>query len=808
MAEAEVPLRARIERGFEDFGRMILRRRWLTLGLSLLLASVCASQLPTLEFDASPESFLHPDAPDRLAWEDFRTQFGKDDYTLIVVDTPDPFSEQSLERLRAFHKDLEDNVPYLDEVSSLINARSTLGNEEELIVEDLFEDWPETEAQREAIRARALANPLYKNLVLSNDGRLSTVVARGSLYKSNEADDALSGFDEESANEPSAEEMVGNAEAEEMVNALLAVMERHQKPDFKLVGSGTPVITDGMVKSMGTDMQKFLVVMIGIICVVLFSLFRRVSAVVLTLLVVILSIVSTLGIMAWVGVSINIPTQILPSFLLAVGIGAAVHLLTVTYLEIDQGRPRDEAIVHALGHSGLAILMTGLTTAGGMLSFSVAELAPISHVGIFAPIGILLGLVYCLVMLPVLLSLTPLKARKSTLVQRGGFLERVLIATGDFSVRNPRWMMAAAAVLIVGGLVSARTLHFSHDFLGWFPEDHMVRKSTEIVDRDFKGSMSLEVLVDTGRENGLHDPQILRDLDALNTDTVQAGLGVGFEVGKTLSVTDVLKEINQALNENRSDYYSIPEERQLIAQELLLFENSGSDDLEDLVDSVFSTSRFTIRVPYQDAINYVPFVKSIQEVFEARLGERAQVQVTGLMKMMSGTIYAVMHSMAASYVMALAIITPLMMLLIGNLRAGLASMVPNLAPIITTLGLMGVLGLSIDTFTLMIGGIAIGLAVDDTIHFIHNYRRYFDETGDPQQATRKTLETTGKAMAVTSIVLSAGFSVYMLSSMGNLFIFGALISFCIAAAFILDVILAPALMALTLGREKRLTPQD
>jgi predicted RND superfamily exporter protein len=152
--------------------------------------------------------------------------------------------------------------------------------------------------------------------------------------------------------------------------------------------------------------------------------------------------------------------------------------------------------------------------------------------------------------------------------------------------------------------------------------------------------------------------------------------------------------------------------------------------------------------------------------------------------------------MTRSYILALVIITPLMMLLIGSWRTGLVSMVPNLAPIIITLGIMGWTGIILDAFTLMIGGIAIGLAVDDTIHYMHNFRRAFLRHGDVRLANAETLRTTGHALLVTSIVLSSGFFIFTFAEMNNLYYFGLLTSITIANAFLIDILVSPALMAL------------
>ena len=184
-----------------------------------------------------------------------------------------------------------------------------------------------------------------------------------------------------------------------------------------------------------------------------------------------------------------------------------------------------------------------------------------------------------------------------------------------------------------------------------------------------------------------------------------------------------MKESNQALNENHAEFYSIPQSRLLVAQELLLFENSGSDDLEDLVDSQFSVGRMTLKAPWTDPIAYPGFIETIEERHKEILGDAASVTTTGLIPLLGRTFEAVLSSMARSYVIAFLVITPLMILLLTSVKWGLISMIPNLAPILITLGVMGWFDFPLDMFTLLIGSIAIGLAVDDGAgHALHHAR--------------------------------------------------------------------------------------
>jgi predicted RND superfamily exporter protein len=526
--------------------------------------------------------------------------------------------------------------------------------------------------------------------------------------------------------------------------------------------------------------------------------------VVLPLLVVVLAMLCTMGIMALSGVALSLATQILPSFLIAVGVCDGIHILEIFYQRLGRDADKEEAIAFTLGHSGLAILMTSLTTAGGLASFMASEFKPVADLGRFAPIGVMLAFVFSVVLLPALLAAIPVGAAQHPRLAPGrDRVGRALEGIGAFAAARPWGVVAVTLVILAVSLAGATRLRFSHNAMCWFPEREPMRVGTLLMNDRLKGISTIEIVISTGEENGLHEPAGLDQLEevARFADSMRRD---GLAVAKTISLVDVVKEIHQALNENRPAFYAIPRDRRLVAQELLLFENSGSDDLEDFVDSRFSTARVTLRVPWTDAVIYPPLLEQLEAGLEDIFGEDVEVEVTGLVAVLGRTFVAMIHSMARSYVIALLVITPLMILLIGQLRRGLLSMIPNLTPVAMTLGLMGWSGLPLDGSTLMIGAIVIGLAVDNTIHFMHNFRRYYDQTGDAREAIRQTLETTGRALLLTSLVLGAGFFTFTGAYMKSTFNFGMLAGLAILVAFLANVLLSSSLMVLATRRERAL----
>jgi len=277
-------------------------------------------------------------------------------------------------------------------------------------------------------------------------------------------------------------------------------------------------------------------------------------------------------------------------------------------------------------------------------------------------------------------------------------------------------------------------------------------------------------------------------------------------VGKVFSVIDILKEIHMALNENRAEFYAVPDNAALIPQEFLLFENSGSDDLATVIDSRFQIARMSIRVPWRDALIYGPFLDEISARFDDVLGQDATVQVTGMLSILSRTLTAAIKSMATSYVTAFLAITAMMMALVGSVKYGALAMVPNLTPIAVVMGAMYWLNIPLNLFTMLVGSVAIGLAVDDTVHFMHNFRRYHDQPGDGRQAVRQTLHTTGRAMLVTSIVLGVGFYIFVFATLNNVVQFGIVTGTAIVLALVANFLMLPALLTLTLPKSKEPHP--
>jgi len=784
----------------EKMGEKITQNPKKIILFVLIFSFLLISNIPKITIDTSTEGFLHKNDPALVRYEAFKEQFGQDEKIMVVVESKNIFELETLKKLQALHKELENGVPHLNDITSLLNARNTRGEGDRLIVEDLFENFPKNEKELAVIKEIASKSEMYTNLLFNEDFTLTTIILEPSAYESLENGDDLEGFGEEDNNveleflsDPSKSAMVGAAEE---------IAKKFTSENFNVFIAGSLAVNDYNKRSVQKDMQKFVKLVLLMMMIFLFVVFRRISAVFLPVFIVVISLLTTIGTMALVGTPITIPTQILPSFLLAVGIGAVVHLLAMFFKHLDANGKRDKAISYSLGHSGLAIIMTSLTTAAGLLSFSTASIAPIADLGIFAAIGIMIALVNTLVLLPALLMVLPIKPAQEQQVEKSKKMDNFLISIGEFSVNNAKSIVVVSTIIAIVWGYFATQVEFKHDPLSWQPDNSPVKIATDRVDSELKGSVTMEVIIDTKKENGLYNSELLTKLDTIRIKA-EAIQNDKYFVGKGWSVAEVLKEIHRALHENQQEHYVITKNDALIPQEFLLFENSGSDDLEDLVDSSMSKARITFKLPWMEAGQYTELGDELEALMKAELGNDVEIVITGMVPLFQRTLSAAMSSMAVSYVTAFVLIAIMMVILLGSFKIGLTSMIPNVLPIVMTLGFMSMVNMPLDMFTMLVGAIVIGLSVDDTVHFFHNFAKYHHQGLSTKEAVHETMLGTGRALIATTVVLSLGFYVYMFASLTNLINFGILAGGAISIALISNIILGPALLTLITKDSKK-----
>jgi predicted RND superfamily exporter protein len=784
------------------FGSFIHDNPFKVLLVLLLLLAFPISQLPKIKMDTSTEGFMHEDDPVLLTYNNFREQFGRDERIVLAIKSENVFSIDFLTKLKALHREIEAKVPYVEDVTSLYNVRNTRGDGDKLITDDLLEPFPTTQEQATAIKKRALESHFYKDLLISQDGTMTTMIIETDAYSHvgeqevSVEDEFSDGFEDKSTqNSVVKRAFLTDQENHELLDAITTITNEYREKGLEIYVAGSPAVNNALKAQMKSDMQKFMRITFLIILIFLFVVFKRLSAVFYPLLVILLSLITTVGTMAWAGVAFKLPTQIVPSLLLAVSVGATVHILSIFFDKFNSTGDKKEALSYTLAHSGLAIAMTSITTAIGVGAFAGSEVAPISDLGTFASLGVMVSLVLTLTLLPALLSITKLKPKAKS---EAGRVDNLMKKLAVVPVKHTKAVLIGSFLVVAISLFASTQVKLSHNPLMWFQPDNSNRVSTEVIDEKMNGTVTIEVVVDTGKENGWVNPEKLEKLNQFSAK-LEAYKDEFTHIGKVVSLATIVKETNRALHENQEKHYTIPKDANLVSQELLLFENSGSDDLEDVVDSQFSKARITVKLPWTDtieAVQVLDFVKT--EAEKSFAGDK--IETTGMIPLLINTFANAVHSSVRSYFIAAIVITFMMMLILGSPRLGLISMIPNLTPIIMGLFIMYLADMPLDMFTLLIGSIAIGLAVDDTIHFMHNFKRYYLETNDVQLAMEKTFFTTGKAMVITTLVLSFGFFAYMAANMISVQNFGILTGSVIIFALLSDLLLAPALMVVVAKR--------
>lgn len=802
-------MKTNLEQWFFSWGALVFRFKITCLAVSaaLFLGLVC--HLPDFRVDTSSEGFLHAQDPVLKDYRAFKDQFGREELIVVAVRTDEIFNLEFLKALNQLHLRLENEVPHLAELTSLINARRVYGAKDSLVVEGLFERWPASEQALAEIKHVVMNTPHYQSFLVDEDLQFTTLVLRlhyldvlafegVNIGEKTDVNGIIEGAAK--GTEPNAgDRLVPRPLTDEQISRAVAQV-RSIVDDFKAQGhevyiAGSPVVFDGVKRAMQSNMKAFVAFALVIMVLVLWLVFRRLSGVFLPLTVVAFSVLSTVSLMTVLGDAIKIPTQILPSFILVVGVGGSIHVLSYFFRCFNETGDKQEALSDSLSQVGMPLLMTSLTTALGMLSFAFADIAPVADLGIYSSIGIGFALLYTLLLLPALLAILPLQQRHNSEIEKPRWLDQFLSSVGRFSVGHPGVILFTALLLVAISFNGLSLIHLSHNPLGWLPERSEVRLSTNVIDQRLRGSTALEVVVDTGEEYGVVEPKFLAQIESIGAE-VMLWRDEEISVGSVRSVVDFVKEINQALNESKPDQYRIPDNRQLIAQELFVFEFSGSNDLERVTDQELQKARVSIKLPWVDVLQYGNLLARVENQFNNGFPASYEITLTGITVLLGRTLEGVIQSTLVSYLVAGSVISLLMIFLIGNLKIGLISMVPNFFPIVCVLGLMGYLGLPLDLFTMLIGSIAVGLAVDDTIHFMHRFQREYRTCNQFELAVESTLQSTGRAMLSTSVVLSLGFFVFCFSEMGNLYAFGLLTGVAILLALLSDFLIAPALLKL------------
>jgi len=841
---ARLPPKEAVNPFFLALADVVLRFRWLMLLGTLAITVAAAWQVKThLRIDNSVRAFVSSKSRSNQVLEELRADFGRDDLFLILVGG-DVFSLPYLDKLKALHEEIEgleleeeeDPVAQaepaapadpataeakaaesgeeggdfdadfdsdfaqgdgadawagekggsvVDEIISLINIRETSFVDGGLHVGDLMDPMP-TAAELPALRERVLADKTKVGQVVGAAGKHTAIVIRTRFMSEEESD--------------------------RVYRKLVAIAQARRSADFDLKVAGPPALGAAINSLMLDDLGVTALVAIAAMLLMLFYLFRHPLGVIGPVGVVIQAGFWTFGVMAMVDVPMTMLSNILPAFLICVGVGDSVHIQSVYRDKRREGMPNREAIRHAVATTGVPVLFTTLTTMVGLLSFRAATLDAISDMGTLGALGVFIALVHSVVFLPIILSFNHnslIGARAAT--ERADWLDRFLGVCTRWShdpkaqaghklglrTTPARIRAIAAMILVAGGSIGAASmLRLYHNPLSWIPPRFEVRQAFDEMDAHIGGTANVALLVDTGRADGVKDVELLRRLEKLQTWIMaydHPDLEVDL-VGNAISLLDVVKETNRALHKGDAKWYRLPDDDRALSELLFMFESAGPEQMRRLVTNDLRKLRMDIRVRWVDAPSYGPFTEYVEEGARQIIGDRAEVRTTGSAYSLFSIIASLISDLMRSFGLAFVAISFMMILMLRSVRLGLLAMVPNLLPILSIMGLMGITGVPIDLVNLLIASIAIGIAVDDTIHYLHHFKSHHDLNGDVEQAIGHSMKHSGRAITATSVILCIGFLVYTTADMYNLQRFGALIAATVMLALLINILFAPALL--------------
>ena len=795
-------------------GIKVIKFRNLFLLFIVLGVGLLSYNIPKLTIATSLESSFRGHNQAIEEYQKFRDMFGRDDKIIILINSEDIFSTHFLARLNEFHRDLENSLPMVSEVNSLINARYIKGSNGKLQVSDFMTELPETTGQARSLRQKALDYPLYRNTYLSGNGdamimviktqAVSALTEDGHRIKNHgrgfgrgaspyEATSPIKGYEKTPSGQPL--KSISQVENIAILGTIEAVIKQYNAENFSIVFSGTPAYQLHVEPKIRKSMVNMSIMVLLLTFFFMAILFRRVSGIFLPQFVVLMSLGSTLGLMALAGVPFTLTSSMLPSIILSVGLTAPIHFMVV-FFKYQKKVGRLRAITRTLEHSGLPVIMTSLTTMIGLLSFSFTEIAPVAHLGIFAAIGIGICLLLTLVFLPAMLALLEvLPGKEREKLYEESRYNRALIWMGRAGIRYSRDIYILSFILLIIILPGFFKFNFSHNMLHYFDEEEPFIKQTRLIEDESSGFRALEVVIDTGEENGILDHTFLNNMEELENYALrQNNISGRPYTGKIISILNIVKETNRAWHGNDPAYHTIPQDDFLIERQLTEFRQIAPKYLGNYTDPDFSLARFTAMMYWKDAAMDMDFVKHLKEYATGLFGKSAKVVVTGAVSIGSRVIDSMMTNLAIGYFTSFFIITIFMIIAVGDYKLGLLAMIPNLYPIVAGLGLMGLMGIPLNTYNLIGGSIVIGVAVDDTIHFFHNFRHYYEKTGDVETAVVETLRSAGRALITTTLILVCSFWLRLFSPLKVISDFGLIVGFSLLVAFLADVVLAPALL--------------
>ncbi|MBW1877778.1 MAG: MMPL family transporter [Deltaproteobacteria bacterium] len=742
----------------------IWRVRWLLAAILVPIVVLASLAARSVGVDNAVTIWFVEGDPALEDYEAFQDTFGNDEVVVLAVHDPNGVvSEEGLRRIDEVSQAAAaaEGVVEVVSLTTLDHVRVQEGWEPvegideapPMVIGPVVGDIPTSEAEEETLRARILEDPLVRGRLISDDGTTALVLARMGDFE---------GMD---------------ARRDGILFDLRQQIDERMETHVPEAGIG--VIFSALNVASSRDMVVVGTAAYGVILLLLLLVFGRFAPVLLTIGVVGVAALMTMGLYGAFDRDMNMVTMALPTLVLIIGVADCVHMLN--RISLQPVVERYERVRDGVGEVLWPCLFTSLTTAAGFLALATARMQVVRDLGWFAAAGVLIAFLVSVIGVVAGLQFGFFEPMPRV----GRRIQRFVVGVGDWAMAHRRPVLGCSLLVLLAGAWGISRLDVDTYSIDYFYPSHVVRQDSVFIEDHFGPYTPLEFMVVA--PNGLRNTEVLgavaRWQDAMEEDA---------EVGWTHSVSGMARRLNQVLTDGEPSSYEVPVDDVALEQALFLYEADPDAHLEDLVDAEWTRARVTVGLKMMSARNIGNAVDRL--VALAELPEDVQLVPSGYLPLYVKMMDYVVLSQVSSFAVAFLVIFALLALLFRSLRMAVLAVPANLLPLFITLGLMGVVGIRLDVATVTIAAIVLGLVVDDTTHLLYRFREKLRETGDHEEAMRQTLRTTGVAMAITTLVLVLGFSVLGLAQVKSVAYFGLLSAVAMAAALASDIILMPALL--------------
>ncbi len=751
------------------FADKIIQFRWIVMVLSFVAVGVIASGMPNLGFATNYRVFFSASNPELNEFEAFQDTYTKNDNVMFIIQPHDknlsnPTVAAAIEEITKESW----TIPYAIRVDSLSNFQHSHADGDDLTVDDLIRDGADLSNEELKIKLDIAAKEplLYGNLLATDT---ETTGINVTLQYPEKAIDEVP---------------IAVAKARKIAETM------HEKyPDIKIVLSGVSMMNNAFSEAGMKDMGTLTPIMYLILLVVMVIALRSFSGTLATLFIITFSVLTAMGWAGHVGILLTPVSIMAPTIILTLAIADSIHILISMITNMRDGMDKREALRDSIRINFMPVTITSLTTVVGFLSLNSLDTPPFHDLGNITSVGILAAWIYSLTFLPALVSLLPFKVKPRK--DREGLLF-LLERYSDFVTAKRRSVLTLSMVAAVVLIAMIPRIEINDQWVEYFDYSIPFRADSEFGMNELTGVYLIEYSVKAEGTGGISDPVYLKHLDEYTS-----WLRSQPEVTHVYSYTDIIKRLNKNMHGDNDEWYKVPEDRELSAQYLLLYELSlpYGLDLNDRIDLDKSATRITATLGNMTTRQTRAFLDKSQNWLTDNAPDYMHTKATGPTVMFSYISERNIHGMLQGNAVAILIISMIMMLALRSFGIGLLSLVPNSVPILMTFGLWAITYGNIGMAAASVSAVALGIVVDDSVHFLAKYLRARREKGmDKADAIRYAFSTVGIALIVTTIILTLGFLVMAASAFQVNEQLGMMTAATMVIALIMDFTLLPALL--------------